>query len=229
MFSHGLQGRWRGPALAPSGGRAHLSRARSLTSTLSQARSSVRPGRRPHRCLRPPPLLDSPLALVRGWQGGGVSMDSLVARGCCRVASQAPARCPVLPPAARPRRHSLARGGGPTGSRACSARHSPVPPWPPGGGDIAVPMAGAPPQPWPRVPLLPPPPPRVPPAEPSGAALARLSGDHGCSLSGHWSLDTCSWASSREPRTARVAWGEEPAWQAPDARPRPQGRGVRRL
>lgn len=54
-------------------------------------------------------------------------MDSLVARGCCRVASQAPAGCPVLPPAARPRRHSLARGGGATGSRACRARHSPVP------------------------------------------------------------------------------------------------------
>jgi len=60
--SHRLQGCWRGPALTSCGGRAHQSRTRSLTNTLapSQTRSSGRPGRRPHRCLRPPPCCTPP-------------------------------------------------------------------------------------------------------------------------------------------------------------------------
>lgn len=72
VCSHRLQGCWRGPAHASSGGRAHRSHARSLTSMLFRQAHALYPSlprRRPPRCLQTPPSLDSPGSGPRpaGW------------------------------------------------------------------------------------------------------------------------------------------------------------------
>ena len=148
--------------------------ARSLTNTLVRQAWAT-----PSQVSAAPPLLHSPLALVRGWQGGGVSMASPVTRGYCRVAKW-PARPWQSAQFCRPR-PLLGLRWGPHWEQSLQRQaqpRAPVATWRRGHDSAHGPH---PPCPTPAC---------------LGRALRGRSGSswpgHGRSLSGRWSLDTCS-------------------------------------